>query len=170
MPSTAQVTFRGSPLTLSGPVPDVGDQAPDFTAQKTLLEPVTLSQFRGRRVLLTAAPSVDTGVCAAQLRRFNEAAASLGDDVALLYVTKDLPFALSRFCAAEGIQQVITASDYKSSDVANRYGLLMTELGLLARSVFVIDRAGVITYREVVPEMTHAPDYDAALAALAALP
>jgi thiol peroxidase len=169
MPAAAQVTFKGNPLTLSGAVPDVGDQAPDFKVQKTLMEPITLAQLRGRRVLLTAAPSVDTGVCAAQLRKFNESAAALGDDVTLLYVTKDLPFALARFCAAEGIQQVVTASDYKTGDFGARYGLLMVELGLLARSVFVIDRAGVITYREVVGEMTHEPNYDAALAALSAL-
>lgn len=164
-----KVTFKGNPLTLSGNVPDVGEAAPDFTANKSLMEQVSLSSLKGKRVLLTAAPSVDTGICAMQLRKFNQEVTALGDDVAVVYITLDLPFALGRFCAAEGIKSVTTLSDYKLHEFGAKYGLVMNELGLLARSVFVIDRDGKITYREVVPEMASEPNYDAALGAVKAL-
>jgi len=159
------VTFKGNPITLVGTAPTVGAKAPAFVLNKSLMETVSLSDFSSKVLILTAAPSVDTGICALQLRAFNERAAELGDDVAILYVTLDLPFALGRFCGAEGIERVVTASDYKSRAFAADYGLMMKELGLLARSTFVIDREGVVRYAEIVGEMTHEPDYDAALAA-----
>jgi thiol peroxidase len=164
------VTFKGNPLTLVGEEVKVGETAPDFTAYKGLNQPVRLSDARGSVVVLSAAPSVDTSVCALQLRTFNQKAAQLGPDMKVWYVSMDLPFALGRFCGAEGIQGVTTLSDSKDREFGQRYGVYMKELGLLARSVFVVDRSGKLVYREIVPEMTHEPNYDAALlAARAAL-
>lgn len=165
MERTGLVTFKGTPLTLVGTPVGVGDRAPDFRARKSLLEDVRFSELGARVVVVTAAPSVDTGVCAMQLRAFNQQAVELGDSVAVVYVTMDLPFALKRFCAAEGIDRVLTLSDSRSREFGDRWGLMMAELGLLARSVFVVVD-GVVTYAEIVPEMTSEPDYIAALAAV----
>ncbi|MCP3139243.1 thiol peroxidase [Pyxidicoccus xibeiensis] len=160
------VTFRGKPLTLVGEQVKEGDSAPDFTVFKGLNDAVRLSDAKGSVVVLSVAPSVDTKVCAIQLRTFNQKATELGPDVKVWYVTLDLPFALGRFSAAEGINNVTVLSDYKDREFGQKYGVYMKELGLLARSTFVVGRDGKVVYREIVPEMTHEPDYDAALSAV----
>ncbi|WP_426754979.1 thiol peroxidase [Myxococcus sp. Y35] len=160
------VTFKGQPLTLVGNEVKVGDAAPDFTAYKGLNDTLKLSDTKGSVVVLSVAPSIDTRVCAAQLRAFNKEATALGPDVKVWFVTLDLPFALGRFVGAEGIQNVTVVSDYKDREFGEKYGVFMKELGLLARSTFVLDREGKVVFREIVPEMTHEPDYDAALKAV----
>lgn len=162
--NTGITTFMGNPLTLLGNLVTIGQKAEDFTAIGEGLKPVRLSDFSGKVVIISAVPSVDTGVCAAQTRRFNTEAASLGD-VIILTLSCDLPFALGRFCAAEGIDKVITLSDHKDTDFGLKYGFLIEELRLLNRGIVVIDKAGVVRYVEYVKENTQHPDYDAALAA-----
>ncbi|MCE1167826.1 MAG: thiol peroxidase [Sphingobacteriia bacterium] len=158
------VTFLGNPLTLLGEMITVGTKAPDFTAIGEGLKPVSLKDFPGKVVLISSVPSVDTGVCAAQTRRFNVEAANLGD-VAILTISNDLPFALGRFCAAEGIDKVVTLSDHKDTDFGLKYGFLLEELRLLNRGIIVIDKDGIVQYVEYVKENTNHPDYDAALEA-----
>ncbi|NVJ07555.1 thiol peroxidase [Myxococcus sp. AM001] len=160
------VTFKGQPVTLVGDEVKVGDAAPDFTVFKGLNDAVRLSDVKGSVVVVSVAPSVDTRVCAAQLRAFNKEATALGPDVKVWFVTLDLPFALGRFIGAEGIQNVTTLSDYKDREFGEKYGVYMKELGLLARSTFVVDRAGKVVFREIVREMTHEPDYDGAMKAV----
>lgn len=165
---TGLVTFKGNPLTLVGDEVNVGDQAPDFTVHKNLMETISLSDLKGKTVVLSVAPSVDTGVCAMQLKAFNKQAAAL-DGVEIVNITRDLPFALGRFCGAEGVDKVTAASDALLWDFGEKYGVLMKELHLLARSVFVIDGAGKVAYKEIVPEMTTEPNYAAAIEAVKAL-
>lgn len=165
---TGLVTFKGNPITLVGDAVEVGQQAPAFTAHKSLVEAVTLADFAGKVVVLSIAPSVDTGVCQQQLRAFNEQATGLGDDVVILYASRDLPFALGRFCGAEGIDNVVTLSDWKEREIGDKFGVYMKELGLLARSTFVIGKDGKVLYKEIVPEMIDEPSYDGAIAAVKA--
>lgn len=155
-------TFKGNPMTLLGPTIKVGDKAPEFMALANNLSPVKLSDFAGKTVIISAAPSIDTGVCAAQTRHFNKAAADLGD-VAILAISCDLPFAIGRFCAAEGIDAVTTLSDHLATDFGLKYGFLIEELRLLNRGVVIIDKAGVVRYVEYVKENTDHPDYEKAL-------
>jgi thiol peroxidase len=162
---TRQVMFRGNPVTLEGSQPKVGDTAPDFIAVANDMSDKRLSDFRGKTVLLTTVPSLDTPVCDTEMRTFNERAASLPGDTVVVTVSMDLPFAQKRWCGAAGVEDVITLSDYKYREVAENYGIRLSELGLLARAVWVIGPDGVIRYRELVAEQTHEPDYDAALAA-----
>ena len=162
--TTGMTTFMGNPLTLLGETIKVGDKAPDFTAIGEGLKPVKLSDYAGKVVLISAVPSVDTGVCAAQTRKFNVEAANLGD-VAILTLSCYLPFALGRFCAAEGIDKVVTLSDHKDTDFGLKYGFLIEELRLLNRGIVVVDKNGVVQYVEFVKENTNHPDYDAAIAA-----
>ncbi|HOY30537.1 MAG TPA: thiol peroxidase [Bacteroidales bacterium] len=159
------ITFGGNPLTLTGTMVKEGEQAKDFTVLSSDLKPHKLSDYDGKTRIISVVPSVDTGVCAAQTRRFNVEAAKL-DDTVILTVSCDLPFALGRFCAAEGIDKVITLSDHKETDFGLKYGFLIDELRLLARGIVIIDKSGVIRYVEYVNEVTHHPDYDKALAAL----
>jgi len=159
------VTLKGNPLTLVGQEVQVGDEAPDFTASKSLMETVSLSDARGKIVILSVTPSLDTGVCSAQLRRFNDEASKLSDNIVVWNISVDLPPAIGRFCGAEGIDQASALSDYKDRDFAFQYGVWQKEVGLLARSVWVIDPEGRVAYKQIVPEMTDEPDYDAALAA-----
>jgi len=163
------ITFKGSPLTLLGPELAPGDKAPPFTLVKTDLSPLTLADFAGKTLIICSVPSVDTPVCATETRAFNEKAAAFGPNVAILTVSMDLPFAQSRFCAAEGIDQVITASDYQTHDFGRHYGVLIKELSLLARAVFVVDSAGTIRYTQLVPEIAQEPHYDAVLKAVKSL-
>lgn len=163
---TGLVTFKGNPITLVGTPVNVGDKAPAFTVHKTLVERIqSAEEGKGKVLVITAAPSVDTGVCQKQLRAFNEQLSSLGDGVEIWYITRDLVFALSRFCGAEGIERVRTFSDAVDRSFGDSWGLVMKELGLLARSTFVVNRDGVVTYAEIVPEMIDEPNYDAAVAA-----
>jgi thiol peroxidase len=166
---TGAVTFKGGPLTLVGQDPAVGAAAPDCAALADDLSEVRLSSFRGRVCVLATVPSLDTPVCDTQTRRFNEEAARLGGDVVILTVSMDLPFAQKRWCGAAGIQNVRTLSDHRDAAVGRAFGVLIKELRLLARAVFVLDGEGKIAYKQIVPEVTHEPDYDAALAAVRSL-
>ena len=160
------VTFQGHPLTLLGDEPNVGDAPRDFTVLANDLSEVSLSSLRGTVCVVTTVPSLDTPVCDTQTRRFNEAAAALGDDVAVLAISMDLPFAQARWCGAAGVENVRSLSDHRDAAAGEALGVLIRELRLLARAVFVVDRDGVIRYKQVVGEVTDEPDYDAALAAV----
>ncbi len=159
------VTFGGRTVTLDGSPVAPGDYAPDFVALNNSLEPVTLSNFEGKKRLISVMPSVDTGVCSAQTRRFNEEASKHPDTV-VITVSMDLPFALKRFCAAEGIENAVTLSYHRDCDCGMKYGFLMDELRLLARGVVVIDSSGYIRHVEYVSEVSEHPDYDKALKVL----
>lgn len=159
------VTMQGGALTLCGPEIKVGDVAPDFTVLDASLKPVKLSDFKGKVKVISTIPSIDTGVCAMQTRRFNQEAAAL-DGVAILTISCDLPFALGRFCGAEGIDKVLTLSDHKETDFGLKYGFLIKELRLLNRGIVVIDRDDKVVHVEYVKENTELPDFDAALAAV----
>lgn len=160
--NNVKVTFKGNPVTILGKAPKVGDTAPDFTALSSSLEPVKLSDFDGKVKVIAIYPSIDTGICAAQNRRFNKEADSL-DGVAVLSISVDLPFAQSRFCAAEGLKNIITLSDHKELDFGSKYGFVIEELRLLARGTVIIGKDNKIKYVEYVPEIAQEPDYDAAL-------
>lgn len=163
------VTFKGSPMTLVGPEIKLGAPAPHFKLVGKDMSDIDCAAFHGKVRVLSVAPSLDTPVCAAQTRRFNQEAAGLSADVAILSVSLDLPFALGRFCGAEGIERVITGSDYKYRSFGEGYGVYIRELGLLARAVFVIDKDDKIVHAEYVREVTNEPDYAGALAAVKAL-
>lgn len=160
------VTFKGQPLTLVGPELKPGDKAPDFTIIDQSLQPVSLKDYAGRVVLLSVVPSLDTGICSAQTKRFNEEASKLPQDVAILTVSMDLPFAQARFCGAENIDRVKVLSDHRDASFAQAYGTLVKELRLESRAIFVIDRDGIIRYVEYVPEIASHPNYDSALEAV----
>ena len=157
------VTFKGNPVTLLGNEVKVGDKAPDFTALKTDLSELKLSDYKGKVVILTALPSIDTSVCALQAKRFNEEAGKLKDDVSIITISVDLPFALGRFCAAEGIENEVTVSDHKELDFGYKYGFVIKELRLLERGIVVIDKEGIIKYVEYCKEVTEHPSYDKAI-------
>lgn len=157
----AQVTFKQNPVTLIGNEVNVGDQAPDFKVVDQGLQGVTLSQFDGKKKLLNVVPSLDTGVCDQQTRKFNEQAND--EDGYVLTVSLDLPFAQKRWCASNGLDNVITLSDYQSHSFGKAYGVLMEELQLLARSVFVLDENNKVVYKEIVAEGTDFPDFEAGL-------
>ena len=163
------VTFQGAPLTLVGAELKAGDAAPDFTVLGNDLSDVKLSDFAGRVRIVSVVPSLDTPVCDTQTRRFNEAAADLGDDVVILTISMDLPFAQKRWCAAAGVEAVRTLSDHRDAGFGRAWGVLIQELRLLSRALFVVDRDGTIRHVEIVAEITHEVDYDAALAAAKAL-
>lgn len=158
----ATVTFKGSPVNTNGNLPAVGEQAPDFKLVGAGLNEISLADYKGKRVILNIFPSIDTGVCAASVRNFNKVAAS-NDNVVVICVSKDLPFAASRFCGAEGLDKVITASDFRYNSFADNYGVLLTDgplAGLLARSVVAIDENGKVVYNQLVPEITEEPNYE----------
>ncbi len=162
----AQITLRGNPINTVGELPAVGSAAPEFTLTGTDLGPVSSADLHGKPVLLNIFPSVDTPVCATSVRTFNERAA--GGGVSVLNVSKDLPFAQQRFCGAEGIENVKSASAFRDR-FGEDYGLTIADgpmAGLLARSIVVIGADGNVAYTELVPEIANEPDYDAALAAL----
>ncbi|WP_178021816.1 thiol peroxidase [uncultured Paenibacillus sp.] len=162
-------TFKGNPITLIGPELKVGDTAPDFRLNKNLLEEATLQDYAGKIKLISVVPSLDTGVCDAQTRRFNQEAAGLGEDVVVLTVSADLPFAQARWCGAAGVDRVITLSDYKDNSFGKAYGVLIKEFALDMRAVFVLDQDNKIQYIEVLKEMTEHPDYEKPVAAVKAL-
>lgn len=161
-----KITFHNDPVTLLGTQISVGDTAPDFSVLANDLSEVKLSDSKGKVRLISVVPSIDTGVCSVQTRKFNEAAASLGEDVQILTVSVDLPFAQARWCAAEGIDAVQTVSDHRDLSFGEAYGTIIQELRLLTRSVFVIDKDDKVTYVEYVSEVTDHPDYDKALSAV----
>ena len=159
------VTFRGNPLTLLGPALKAGQPAPEARLLANDLSEKAISSYRGKVVILSAVPSLDTAVCDLQTHKFNEQAQALGPDVVVVTVSMDLPFAQKRWCGASGLSQVVTVSDHREASFGQAYGVLVKELRLLARSVFVVDRQGVIRYVQIVNEMTQEPDYAAALKA-----
>jgi len=161
---TGLVTMKGSPLTLIGNEVKVGQKAPDAKLVANDLAVVNLSSLcRGKVCIVTSVPSLDTAVCDLETRRFNEEASKLGDDVIVLAVSMDLPFAQKRWCGAAGVKNVQTLSDYREAAFGKAYGVLIKELRLLARTVFVSDKQGVIRYVELVKELGSEPNYEAAL-------
>jgi thiol peroxidase len=160
------VTFKGAGVTLIGPEIRAGQPAPDFQLPNTDLVEVSLKDFRGKVVLLTSVPSLDTPVCDLETRRFNQEVGQLGDRVQLVTVSMDLPFAQKRWCGAAGADHVMTLSDFRHHAFGHSYGVYMKDIGLLARAVFVIDQQGTVRYAQYVPEVTSEPDYQRALAAV----
>lgn len=163
------ITFKGNPFTLLGPELKVGDKAPDFSVVDNGLAPVSLASYAGKIKVISCVPSLDTPVCDTETRRFNQEAAALPGDVVVLTVSADLPFAQKRWCGAAGIDRVVTLSDYRERSFANAYGVLIKELLLLARVIFVVDAGDVIRYIQIVPEVTSEPDYAAVVAAAKSL-
>ena len=159
------VTMKGNPVTLVGSELAVGDRAPDFTAVDRDLHEVKLSDFAGRVVVISSVVSVDTSVCAVQTKRFSDETQKLPKDVVMLTISTDLPFALGRFCTAEGAGHTVALSDHRSVSFGTAYGVLIKDMRLLARSVWVIGKDGKIAYKEIVREVASHPDYDRALAA-----
>jgi thiol peroxidase len=163
------ITFKGGPLTLVGPELKVGQKAPDAALTANDMSEVRLSSFAGKIVVLSCVPSLDTPVCDIQTHKFNEKAGQMGNDVVILTVSMDLPFAQKRWCGAAGVEHVKTLSDYKDAQFARAYGLLIKELHLVARAVIVLDKQQIIRYIQVVPEVTTEPDYGAVLEAVKGL-
>ena len=164
----ANITFRGTPANTVGNLPAVGAAAPAFTLTAADLSDKTLADFAGKRKVLNIFPSIDTGVCATSVRQFNQRAAAL-DNAVVLCIAADLPFAMARFCGAEGIDNVVTLSSFRSG-FAQEYGVAIADSplrGLIARSVLVLDENNRVIYAQLVPEIKNEPDYDAALTALA---
>jgi len=160
---TGIITFKGNPLTLVGPELKVGDKAPDFTVVDNGLAPKTLADFAGKVKIISAVPSLDTPVCDTETRRFNQEAAGLPGNVVVLTISLDLPFAQARWCGASGIDKVVTLSDYRERSFGSAYGVLIKELLLLGRAVFVVDAENMIRYIQIVPEVTSEPDYAAVI-------
>ena len=160
------ITMKGNPLTLVGPQLSVGDSAPDIEVLDNDLTPVKLSSFKGKVCILSIVPSLDTPVCDIQTRRFNDEAGKLSDDVAILTISMDLPFAQKRWCGAAGADKVVTFSDHRDAAFGEAYGVLIKELRLLARAIFVVDKDGTLQYSQLVKEVTEEPDYAAALDAV----
>lgn len=163
---SSTVTMMGNPLTLVGVPVEEGAKAPEFQALDNDMNPVALSDFKGKVLILASVPSLDTPVCDMETRRFNEEAGGLGEDVSVLTISMDLPFAQKRWCGAAGVERVQTLSDHRDASFGEAYGVLIKELRLLARAVFVVDRDGVVTHSQVVPEITQEPDYGAVLDAV----
>jgi len=163
---TGLVTMKGNPITLLGPDLKVGEIAPDFRVVDSGFKAVQFDSLRGKPILIAAVPSLDTKVCALETKRFNDELAKLPSDVQLLTISMDLPFAQMRFCDAEHIDRVRVLSDHVWREFGTRYGVLIENLGLLARSIFVVGRDGRIAYREIVPDLGQQPNYDAALDAI----
>ena len=164
----AKITFKGNPVTTSGDLPKTGTTAPTFTLTKTDLSPLTNKDLAGKNVVLNIFPSIDTGVCATSVRKFNQQAATLPNTV-VVCVSKDLPFAMKRFCGAEGIEKVTTASWFRGPDFGKDFGVTMQDgplAGLFARAIVVLDGTGKVTHTELVPEIAQEPNYDKAIAAV----
>lgn len=163
-----QVTLGGNPINVGGTFPSVGEKAPEFSLVGRDLKPITLAEFTGKRKVLNIVPSLDTPTCATSTRKFNEAASKLANTVVIV-VSGDLPFAASRFCTTEGINNVVTASTFRGRDFAKAYGVDMTDgplTGLTARAVVVLDENDKVLHSELVGEIKNEPNYDAALRAL----
>lgn len=160
-----QVSFKGNPTHLLGNLPAKGSHAPDFVLTKTDLTDLSIHELRGKKVVMNIFPSVDTPVCAASVRRFNEEAAKLTNTV-VLCISRDLPFALSRFCGAEGLQNVVPVSEFRTLDFGKLYGVRITDgplAGLLARAILIINETGEVIYTQLVPDISEEPDYEDAL-------
>jgi thiol peroxidase len=165
-----QIAFKGNSIHTAGSLPGVGSGAPEFTVVKSDLSSASLSSFKGKKLILNIFPSIDTSVCAASVRRFNVEATKMENTV-VLCVSRDLPFAQNRFCAAEGLNNVLMGSEFRDSSFSDAYGVRIVDgplAGLLARAIVVINEQGKVSYTEQVPEITQEPDYEKALAALKA--
>jgi thiol peroxidase len=165
MERTGVITFQGAPLTLAGTPVKTGDKAPDFKVLANDLSPRSLENYAGKTLILSVVPSLDTGVCDLQTRRFNNEAAALGEHVRILTISCDLPFAQGRWCGLAGVSQLETLSDHFDLSFGLAYGVVIKELRLLTRSIFVVDKNRMVTYSAIVPEVTHEVNFDAALAA-----
>lgn len=163
------IVFKGNPLTLIGPEIKIGDKAPDFSILSNELKEHHLKDFAGKIKVISVTPSLDTPVCDLQATRFDREATSLPDDVVVLNVSVDLPFAIARFCSAKNVGKVRTFSDHREVSFGTAYGVLIKELRLLARAIFILDKHDVIKYVQIVPEVTNEPDYAKALAVLKSL-
>lgn len=168
MSRSAAVTFKGTPLTLAGTAVETGQAAPDFTVHyfSDGLHTISLKDLKGKPAIISVVPSLDTGVCQTQTKQFNQHLAELGDRVHALTISLDLPFAMNRFCGAEEIQNMKVGSDYQDRNFGQNWGMLIEELKLLARGVFVLDSDGKVVHAETVSEVTDEPNYEAALSAL----
>ena len=168
MSQTGVITFKGNPMTLAGKALAVGAAAPPFTLHyaDNGLKKLTLEDLQGKPTILSIVPSLDTPTCATQTRRFNQELGAMGDNINAVTVSRDLPFAQARFCGAEGIKSIRTASDYQTHAFGDDYGLTIEELKLLTRAVIVLDSSGKVVYKQIVSEVTQEPDYDQALSAL----
>ncbi|MHB1148487.1 MAG: thiol peroxidase [Lutibacter sp.] len=163
-----KITLKGNPINTIGKLPKVGKKAPKFTLIKNDLSKVKLADFKGSKLILNISPSLDTGTCATSIRKFNKEATKL-ENTKVLYISRDLPFAQSRFCGAEGIENVITLSDFAKGKFGKRYGLTIEDgpmADLLSRAIVIINEEGVVTYTQQVPEIVDEPNYEAALKAL----
>lgn len=161
-----QVLMGEKTVTLEGRLPKLSQMAPGFKVVDEHFTPVMLSDFKGKTILISAVPSLDTGVCALQTKRFNSEVSHFSDDVVILTISTDLPFAQKRFCKVENVDKIKVLSDSVWRDFGEKYGLLIEDYGLLARAIFIIDAEGKLQYQELVPNITEHPNYDAALAAL----
>lgn len=168
MSRPSAVTFKGTPMTLEGEEPKRGEAAPDFNLHffDGGLKTLTKADLTGKPTLLSVVPSLDTGVCQIQTKRFNQELSELGSNFNCVTVSCDLPFAQNRFCGAEDVKTMRVASDYQTGQFGKDYGVMIEELKLLARSVFVLDSQGKVVYEEIVPEVTSEPNYEAAIGAL----
>jgi len=162
-------TIEGKPLTLVGEEVKLGNKAPDFTVLDNDLSPVDFATYRGKICIISSVPSLDTPVCDAETRRFNQEAGRLGSDVVILTISMDLPFAQKRWCGAAGVDKVQTLSDHREASFGTSYGVLIKELRLLARAIFIVDQEGSIRYIQLVKEITKEPDYEAVLNAASKL-
>ena len=168
MSRAGAITFKGAPMTLAGDAVKVGEAAPDFTLHyfEGGMKSLTPADLRGKPTILSVVTSLDTGVCAIQTKKFNEKLDGMGEKINAVTVSLDLPFAMNRFCGAENIKNIRVASDYQDRSFGNNWGMLIEELKILARGVFVLDSSGKVVYAQTVGEVTSEPDYDAALNAL----
>lgn len=168
MSRSGAVTFKGNPMTLAGEAVEVGQAAPDFTLHyfEGGLQPLKLADLKGKPTLISVVPSLDTGVCATQTKKFNEQLAGMGDSIHAVTVSLDLPFAMNRFCGAEDITNMRVGSDYQDRNFSTSWGTLIEELKIMCRACFVLDADGKVVYAEYVPEVAEEPNYEAALSAL----
>ncbi|HXG35772.1 MAG TPA: thiol peroxidase [Dehalococcoidia bacterium] len=160
------VTSRGNPITLLGEEIKPGQKAPDFSGVGQGMSPVSLKDFEGKIKVILTVPSLDTAVCSTETQKFSEMAKSLPEDVQIVVASMDLPFAQSRWCGAQGVENVVTVSDFRDRDIGEKFGVRVKESGLLTRAVFVVDKANTVRYVEYVPETSNEPNYDAAREAI----
>ena len=161
--SNTQITFKGNPIPVSGHEVEEGSVVPDVTLTAKDMSDLTINSFKGKVVVISVVPSLDTPVCALQTQRFNQEANTLSSDVVILTVSRDLPMAQKRWCGAEGVDKIVVASDYKYRTFGQAFGVDLETLGLLARAVFVVDKTGEIAYVDYVPEISQEPDYDSVI-------
>jgi thiol peroxidase len=160
------ITMKGQPLTLVGKEVKVGEQAPDFEVLANDLSAVNLASYKDKVCIISSVPSLDTSVCDTMTRRFNQEAVNLGSDVVVLTISMDLPFAQKRWCGAADVKNVQTLSDHRDASFGTAFGVLIKELRLLGRAVFVVDKEGIVRYLQIVSELTNEPDYEAVLQAV----